>query len=483
MEQHAWINGEWVQGAGRRRELINPATGEIMQTIQETSEEQTEAAIEAAHQAFYYSDWSKDQKLRVKVMNQLADLMDLEKEALAKIETENTGKPIKEARIDVEDSIACLRYYAHFIEEETPWQKEMEDGTVSRVIREPVGVCGLIVPWNFPLLLGMWKLAPALAAGNTIVFKPSEWTPLSFIKLAGLIHQSGMPKGVFNLILGAGDPVGKTIVESDKVNKISFTGGSETGKRINEQCARSLKRVSLELGGKSPLLVLEDADLDLAAEWAAYGAFFNQGEVCVASSRILVQDKIYQAFIERLAEKASFIQIGDPLNERTEMGPLISAEHVEKVTGYISKGLSEGASLLYGGKTLKQPGYFLQPTIFADVTQDMQIVQEEIFGPVVTIQSFQDEAEAIRLANGTKFGLAAGILSADEEKAAEIAAKLQAGTIWINSYHTPYVETSWGGYKQSGIGRELGPQGYYGFTETKHINSRREIEKLGWCGF
>jgi betaine-aldehyde dehydrogenase len=482
-EKHLYLNGQWVSGEGPTRQIINPATSEIFTTIREASKEQAEEAIEYAAIAFQQSDWAVNKKKRIEVLKTAAGLLEESADEVARLETLNTGKPIREAILDIHDSAACLRYYADLITQEEFWKKEMADGTVSEVRKEPIGVCSLIVPWNFPLLLGMWKIAPALAAGNTVIYKPSEITPVTALKFTEILVNSGIPAGVFNLVLGEGDPVGQTLVSSEKVDKVSFTGGSETGRKINQECAGSFKRVSLELGGKSPLIVLEDADIKLASEWAIFGSFFNQGEVCVASSRLLVHEKIYAEFIDNLLEKVKNLKIGDPLKEETDFGPVISEQHLKKIEDYIKIGNAEGAECLYGGKRIGSRGLYITPVIFGNINQDMRIVQEEIFGPVVTIQTFKTEQEAIELANGTKFGLAAGILSADAERASRIASQIKAGTIWINSYHTPYVEAPWGGYKQSGIGRELGPQGLDGFTETKHINKRGQLEPLNWYSF
>ncbi|WP_017434335.1 aldehyde dehydrogenase family protein [Saccharococcus caldoxylosilyticus] len=477
---HVYTNGTWHIGNGAKRPIINPSNEQVITEINEASLQQTLEAIEAAHHAFQYTNWSSNPSYRISVLRQLADLLEKNAEKFAYIETINTGKPIRESRLDVSDSIQCLRYYADFLEQRIIKEKKMADGTTSKIIEEPIGVCALIVPWNFPLLLGIWKMAPALAAGNTIVFKPSELTPLSFIELTKLIDSVGLPPGVFNLVPGDGSPVGETLVTHPHVEKISFTGGTKTGRWIYEQCAGSFKRVSLELGGKSPLLVFEDADLDNVVEWAMFASFLNQGEVCVAASRLLVHERLYDSLIDKLIKRLDFLRIGDPLDEKTEMGPLISASHLEKVEDYIQIGTQEGAVLLRGGKRIKEQGYYLSPAVFVNVHQDMRIVQEEIFGPVITVQRFQNDKEAIELANDTVYGLAAGIFSRDLERAEQIARKLRTGTIWINSYHTPYVDAPWGGFKQSGIGRELGPQGFIAFTETKHVNISQNGKPLGW---
>ncbi len=477
--QHLYINGNWHQGEGKARPIINPATEEPLFTIIEASRDQAKSAVESARKAFDQSEWATDSEKRVNALRQLADLLEADETSFADAETSNTGKPIREATLDIGDSVACLRYYADLVEEREPATIQMPDETISQIIDEPIGVCALIVPWNFPLLLGMWKIAPALAAGNTVVFKSSELTPVTAIKLAQLIDQCDFPHGVFNLVPGAGDPVGETLVTHPEVDKVSFTGGSDTGKHINQQCARYLKRVSLELGGKSPLVILKDADLDAAVDWTIFGGFFNQGEVCVASSRILVHEDRYEAFVDQLINTTAKIQLGDPTREETEMGPLISQDHLSKVKSYIELARKEGATV-FQQDGQQRKGYYLSPVIFTNVTQSMRIVQEEIFGPVITVQSFRDEEEAIKLSNGTKFGLAAGVLSTNISEAKKVASRLKAGTIWINSYHTPYVEAPWGGYKQSGIGRELGPHGLAGFTEVKHVNTSQQLAKADW---
>ncbi len=475
-----FINGQWIPGEGAEREIVNPSNEKVIATVRDATEHQVSKAISSALNAFERTDWQTNVNKRIDVLRRTADAMHRCVDEIAQLETDNTGKPIREARLDVEDSITCLRHYADLVENRTSWTKAMPDGTKSFVVEEPIGVTGLIVPWNFPLLLTVWKLAPAIAAGNTIVLKPSELTPLSVTRMADIFHDSGLPEGVLNLVFGDGE-VGQVIVRDSRVDKISFTGSISTGQKVYTQCAESLKRISLELGGKSPLMIFDDVDLDHAAEWLMFGAFFNQGEVCVASSRILVSEQVFEPLKERLVQRAQNIKIGDPLSEETELGPLISASHLAKVQSYVEVGKNEGARCLIGGKALdQQPGYFYQPTVFVDVTQDMRIVQEEIFGPVITIQSFKDEDEAIKLANGTKYGLAAGIFTNDNERAKRVASQIKAGTIWINGYHTPYVEAPWGGFKYSGIGRELGPHGLANYVEYKHVNTAPTLDQLGW---
>ncbi|GMA62029.1 aldehyde dehydrogenase family protein [Alicyclobacillus fastidiosus] len=476
-----FIDGKWIDGAASVRSLMNPATGEVIAHIREADATQVHDAVMAARTAFNETNWATDIKLRVQVLRKIADLLEMSRDEFACLETRNTGKPLRESELDVADSVSCFRYYADLIESKQPWQKEMWDGSKSRVVYEPIGVCGLIVPWNFPLLLGVWKLAPALAAGNTIVFKPAEITPLTLLKLGVLAQESGIPDGVFNIVLGDGPVVGEAMIRHPDVDKISFTGGSKTGKHIYTSCAEGLKRVSLELGGKSPLLVFDDVDVDVSVDIALFGAFFNQGQVCVASSRILVHEAIYHEFIEKLKHRASGLKLGDPFDPETELGPIVSATHLEKINDCIRDAQVAGATLLCGGTIAAELGpLFLEPTVFVDVHQDMEIVQEEVFGPVITVQPFAKEADAVRLANDTKYGLAAGVITNDLIRAERVARLLRAGTVWLNGYHTPHVEAPWGGFKQSGIGRELGPEGLTGYMEPKHINILPSPSKVEW---
>ena len=352
------------------------------------------------------------------------------------------------------------------------------------VVREPIGVCGQIVPWNYPLLMTAWKLAPALAAGNTVVFKPAEITPLTAIKLFEIIDQIGFPKGVANLVLGAGPTVGHELAVNEKVDKIAFTGGTATGKSIMSAAIGNLKKVALELGGKSPNIVFADADFETAVDYALFGIFANQGQVCSAGSRLLLEASIFDRFVACLAERAKKIKVGSGLADDTEMGPLISKAHMDKVLDYIDIGLKEGATLVCGGKRLQteglENGYFVEPTIFINTTEDMRIVKEEIFGPVLVVQKFTDEVQAIAMANNTIYGLAGAVFTSDGAKALRVIKKLRAGITWINCYHPTYNEAPWGGYKQSGMGRELGTFGFEQYTEVKQININLKVEPTGW---
>jgi betaine-aldehyde dehydrogenase len=358
------------------------------------------------------------------------------------------------------------------------------DPVQAMVVREPVGVCGLIVPWNYPLLMAVWKIAPALAAGNTIVFKPSEVTPVTARTLFEIIEEVGIPKGVANMVMGPGPTVGHELAASHLVDKISFTGGTATGRSIMTAAAGNIKKISLELGGKSPNIVFADADFDTAVDYALFGIFANQGQVCSAGSRLLLEESIHDRFVERLVERAKQIRVGAGDDPETEMGPLVSQAHMEKVLRYIELGKAEGARLVCGGNRLAanglDKGYFVEPTIFVDTTPDMRIVQEEIFGPVLAVQKFTDEEDAIRLANNTVYGLAGGVFTQDGAKAMRVIKKLRAGITWINCYHPTYNEAPWGGYKQSGIGRGLGTFGFDEFTEVKQININLQVQPIGW---
>jgi betaine-aldehyde dehydrogenase len=352
------------------------------------------------------------------------------------------------------------------------------------VVREPVGVCGLIVPWNYPLLMSVWKLAPALAAGNTVVYKPSEVTPVTPKKLFEIFEEVGLPEGVVNMVMGAGPVVGNEIAANPDVDMVSFTGGTKTGKHIMKTAADTMKKVSLELGGKSPNIIFADADFETAVDYALFGIYAGAGQVCSAGSRILVEESIYDQFVERFVERAKKIKVGPGNAPDTEMGPLVSQEHLDKVLSYIKLGQEEGAKLACGGNRILvnglDKGYFVEPTVFVNVEQHMRIVQEEIFGPVVCIQKFKTEEEAIKLANGTVYGLAGAVFSKDGAKALRVIKKVRSGITWINAYHPTYNEAPWGGYKQSGIGRSLGTFGFEEFQEIKQININLQVEPTGW---
>lgn len=479
-----YINGEWRK-AEKQRPTVNPATGEVIGYAAEGSAEDMKAAIEAAREAFDSGIWSETSASeRAAILFKIADKLEEAKEELAALETMDNGKPYREAEADVEDAAACFRYYAGLITKPDGQTYSVPAPMQAMVIKEPIGVCGLIVPWNYPLLMSVWKIAPALAAGNTIVFKPSEVTPVTPTKLFEILESVGLPKGVANLVMGAGDTVGNTLIQDKRVDKISFTGGTVTGKHIMRQAAENVTKVSLELGGKSPNIIFADADFETAIDYALFGIFAGSGQICAAGSRILVEESIAERFIERFAERAQKIKVGNGMDQEIEMGPLVSEEHMKKVLKYIEIGKQEGARLVCGGNRITssgmEKGFFVEPTVFSSVTSNMKIVQDEIFGPVVVIQTFKDEKEAIKLANDTEYGLAGSVFTNDGAKALRVIKKLRAGITWINTYHFTFNEAPWGGYKQSGIGRGLGTFGLEEFQEVKQININLQVEPIGW---
>ena len=479
-----YINGEWRK-AEKQRSTVNPATGEVIGYAAEGSAEDMKAAIEAAREAFDNGIWSETSASdRAAILFKIADKLEEAKEELAALETMDNGKPYREAEADVEDAAACFRYYAGLITKPDGQTYSVPAPMQAMVIKEPIGVCGLIVPWNYPLLMSVWKIAPALAAGNTIVFKPSEVTPVTPTKLFEILESVGLPKGVANLVMGAGDTVGNTLIQDKRVDKISFTGGTVTGKHIMRQAAENVTKVSLELGGKSPNIIFADADFETAVDYALFGIFAGSGQICAAGSRILVEESIAERFIERFAERAQKIKVGNGMDQEIEMGPLVSEEHMKKVLKYIEIGKQEGARLVCGGNRINssglEKGFFVEPTVFSNVTSNMKIVQDEIFGPVVVIQTFKDEKEAIKLANDTEYGLAGSVFTTDGAKALRVIKKLRAGITWVNTYHFTFNEAPWGGYKQSGIGRGLGTFGLEEFQEVKQININLQVEPIGW---
>lgn len=484
--QKMYIDGEWVLAEGdKTRPVYNPATGEVLAVVTEGDQRDARKAIAAAKTAFYHSEWSTTSaRQRAQLLMAIAEKLEQRADQLAELETLNNGKPLRESRSDVAEAANCFRYYAGLATKPHGQTYEVGPGVQAFTVREPIGVCGLITPWNFPLMMSAWKLAPALAAGNTVILKPSTLTPLTAIKLFEIFEEVGLPKGVANLVLGSGSTVGRELAASHDVDKISFTGGTDTGREIMRLAAGNLKNISLELGGKSPNIVFADADFETALEYALFAIFLNQGQVCSAGSRLLVEEAIYQPFMERLAERARQIRVGPGMDPKTEMGPLISGDHLQDVLSYVQIGLEEGATLLCGGKRITEgelaKGYFMEPTIFTDTHPNMRIVKEEIFGPVLVVQTFKDEEEAIKLANDSVYGLAGAVFTQDGAKAQRVISQLKAGITWINGYHSAYVEAPWGGYKQSGIGRELGTWGYEAFTEVKQVNLNKEVKPIRW---
>jgi betaine-aldehyde dehydrogenase len=468
-----YINGQWSAGREHLR-VINPATEALLTTVNGGDEQAVDQAVAAATTAF--KEWSQTSGAeRGAILRNIANGVRNGREHLMKLQSCNNGKPQFEAAIDVDDVIATFEYYAELAEGLDAIQDSNvplpSDDFSARLRREPCGVVGLIVPWNFPMVTTAWKLAPALAAGCSVVLKPSEVTPLPELELAAIIAESGLPNGVFNLVCGTGLAVGAPLSADPRIAKISFTGSNAVGVQVMQRAAETVKGVSLELGGKSSLLVLADADLDLAVELACGGAFFNAGQMCSATSRVLVADELEEEFLRRLHKRAQAIRVADPFDAEVEMGALVNQAQYQRVLGHIDRGLSAGARLLCGGnRPADLPrGYFLQPTVFTDVPLDSALWCEEIFGPVLCVRSFATEAQAIALANDTSFGLVASVVTSDAAAADRVANALQAGMVWINAPQVIFPQAAWGGYKQSSIGRELGPWGLAAFQEIKHV--------------
>lgn len=481
-----YVAGKFVLAqSGRTREIFNPADNSVLAIATESDAVDVEVAIQAARKAFDEGPWSSTPAgERAAKLFKLADLIETNAEELARMDTLNNGKPLREAQFDVADAAGCFRYYAGLATKPQGQTFEVGDpNIVCETVREPIGVCGQIIPWNYPLLMAVWKLAPGLAAGNCCILKPSEHTPVSVVRLFELIDQIGFPEGVVQLVLGAGDPVGSALAASDHVDKIAFTGGGVTGRKIMMAATGNLKKVSLELGGKSPNIIFADAEFESALEFAMFGIFAGQGEVCSAGSRLILERSLAEKFLPRLAEACGKIVVGNGADEATEMGPLITKAHQQKVLGYIQSGIDEGATLLCGGGKYSDhrgPGNFVQPTVFTNVKTDAKILREEIFGPVLVVQLFDTEEEAIRLANDTIYGLAGAVFTHDGARARRVIRKLRAGITWINTYHPTFNEAPWGGYKQSGMGRELGTYGYEAYTEVKQINTNLAPQRIGW---
>ncbi|WP_042347032.1 aldehyde dehydrogenase family protein [Bacillus massiliigorillae] len=486
MELKMYIDGKWCNSVSEeKREVKNPANGERLAIVAEGSTEDAKCAISVARRTFNSGIWSQlPFKTRAKYLHKIADLLEEEADDLAMLETLNNGKMLLAAKTDVQNAIECFRYYASLITQPEGELYNVGDSVQTIVTREPIGVCSLIVPWNFPLLMASWQIAPALAAGNTFILKPSEVTPITAVKLFEIIEKAGVPAGVANLVMGAGNSVGSEMVESKLVDKVAFIGGTKTGQNIMRVAAEQTKKITLELGGKSPNIVFADNDIEIAVDNALFNLFFNSGQVCTAASRLLIEESIHDQFVERLIERARKIVVGQGNNPKSEMGPLVSEEHMQKVLNYIEIGKKEGATLACGGNRIVgngyEDGFFVEPTIFTNTRPDMRIVQEEIFGPVLVIQKFKDEEEAINLANDTVFGLAGSVFCQDMEKAMRVVRQIQAGITWVNCYHVATIQAPWGGYKQSGVGRGLGMFGLDEFSEKKQINISYKAKPVGW---
>jgi len=484
-----YIDGKWMESiTGRTREVICPSDGKVIAIATESSEQDADMAIEAAKKAFYKTgEWRRMcGQSRAEYLYNVANLMTQRKDELSTLDTLDNGKPYREAAADVDDAIACFKYYAGLITKPQGGVYDVNDGfgkMHSYSMHEPVGVCAQITPWNYPILMAVWKLAPALAAGNSIVFKPSENTPMSVVSLFEIFHLAGIPAGTVNLVLGNGPEVGSAFAKSHDVDMVTFTGSTRTGQSIAREAIGNLKKVGLELGGKSPNVIFADADFEGAIEWAMIGIFFNAGQVCSAGSRIIIEESIKDKFVKRLAERANAITIG-PGMENPDMGAIITKAQMEKILDYIETGKKEGATIVCGGERYIEgsckDGFFIRPTIFDNCTSDMKIVREEIFGPVVTIQTFKTEEEAVELANDTPYGLAGAVFSTDGARALRVLKEIRAGITWINCYNPTFNEAPWGGYKMSGWGRELGIHGLEEYQEVKQVNINLAPGVVGW---
>jgi phenylacetaldehyde dehydrogenase len=472
------INGKWVEAAsGKTFATFNPATGEVLARVAEGDREDIDRAVKAARTAFETGRWSQlTASERGRLIWKLADLLEENLEEFAQLESLDNGKPLKIARAaDVPLAVDLFRYMSG-------WATKIEGHTIpisvpytpgakylAYTLREPVGVVGQIIPWNFPLLMAAWKLGPALATGNTVVLKPAEQTPLTALRLGELFQEAGFPDGVVNIVSGYGETAGAALAAHPGVDKIAFTGSTEVGKLILQAAAGNLKKVSLELGGKSPNIVFADVDLNTAIAGAASAIFFNHGQCCCAGSRLYVENSVFDKVVEGVAEHAKKINVGSGMEPSTDMGPLVSAEQLNRVCGYLESGFAEGAKAVAGGGRLGDKGYFVKPTVLVNTNEKMKVVREEIFGPVVTAIPFRDPAELVTQANNTEYGLAAGIWTRDIQKAHRLASQLRAGTVWINCYNIFDAALPFGGYKQSGWGREMGHEVLEQYTEVKAV--------------
>jgi betaine-aldehyde dehydrogenase len=484
-----FIDGQWVDSeSGKTFKTPNPATGDTLAEVAEADKADIDKAVAAARRAFE-GKWSKmSARDRGRLLYKLSQLIEQNAADLAAIETADNGKPIKESLyVDLPQVVENFEYFAG-------WATKIEGETIpvpgkmfNYTLREPIGVCGQIIPWNFPLLMAAWKLAPALAAGNTVVLKPAEQTPVGAMELARLIQEAGFPEGVVNIVPGYGETAGAALAAHPGIDKIAFTGSTEVGKMIAKAAADNLTKVSLELGGKAPNIVFADSDIDQAVAGAMMGIFYNQGQVCCAGSRLFVEESVKDQFLDKLSDKAGKITVGDPMNKSTQMGPQVSEEQLNRIKGYVDVAREEGATVLAGGQSPQldaafQKGYFFSPTIFSEVKNSMRVAQEEIFGPVVSVISFSDEDDLIKQANDTIYGLSAGIWTRDITRAHRFAKEIKAGVVWINTYNMFNAASPFGGYKQSGYGREMGRHALDLYTQVKSVWVDLSGRPIGWFG-
>ena len=482
-----YINGARRPGsAGETREVIHPATGKPVATFSEATSDDTIAAIEAARAAFDNGHWrSFDAEQRSKILNQIADILTRDKDLFAEAESRDTAKRIIEAEYDMDDIISVFRHFANEVLK--PHVREVNtgrEGVRSRITVEPVGVVGMITPWNYPLLQASWKIAPAIAAGCTFVIKPSELTPSTTSMLMDVMTEAGLPDGVANAVFGAGATAGAPLSTHPDIDMVSFTGGLTTGKHIMANAAQTVKKVALELGGKNPNIIFADADLDVAIDNALTAVFLHSGQVCSAGTRLLVERSVHDQVVDEIARRADQIVLGGSHDAHAQTGALISANHRDKVEAFVNAGIAEGAVLRAGGKRPTEPeladGFFFRPTVLDNCNTTMKCVQDESFGPIVTVEVFDTEEEAVRLGNDTIFGLAGAVWTTDDDKAQRVAGALRHGTIWINDFHPYVAQAEWGGFKQSGVGRELGEAGFAEYLEHKHIWQNLNPARSDW---
>jgi len=478
-----FINGKWESTtSGKTFPVYDPSTEEVIAHVTASEAADVDRAVKAARAAFDSGPWAQTTAQdRGRILFKLAEKIRQNSTALAELECRNSGKPIVEAEYDIADVATCFEYYGGLANKVTGHVNPVPANALSFAMKEPVGVAGQIIPWNYPLLMAAWKLAPAIAAGCCCVLKPAEQTPLTALEFANYFEEAGLPSGVVNIVNGFGETAGAALVAHPGVDKIAFTGSAAVGKIIVKSAADTLKRVTLELGGKSPNVFFADADWEAAVDGALFGVFINQGEVCSAGSRILVEKKIYSKFVEAMTEKAKRIKLGPPLERETKMGPLVSKEQYDRVSSYLDLGKKEAKTAIGGGRP-KQigKGYYVEPTIFYDVDNNARISREEIFGPVASVIPFDSEPDAIKIANDTPYGLAGAVWTRDIYKAFRVVKSLRAGIIWVNHMQPTYVEAPWGGYKQSGFGRELGPWGLEEYLETKQVFVNLDETPIGW---
>ena len=477
------IDGEAVPAAsGRTFDVMNPATGEVMARVPDAQAADVDRAVAAARRAFEgWRDVTAQERGRI--LLRLAEKARAEVKRLAELETLNSGKPLAESEFDIGDVATCFEYYGGLATKLHGEVLNVPDNALSLAMREPIGVAAQVIPWNYPLLMAAWKLAPAICAGCSMVIKPAEQTPLTLLEFARWFEECGLPKGVVNVITGFGESTGAPLVAHRDVDKVAFTGSVDVGKKIMRAAAETLKKVSLELGGKSPNIFFADADFESAVDGALFGVFINQGEVCSAGSRVLVQRPIYKKMLDAMVEKAKRIKLGPGLDPSSKMGPVVSKEQMERVMRYQEIGRKEARVAVGGGRPRDpelQRGYFVEPTIFYDVDNSATIAREEIFGPVMSVIPFEDEADALRIANDTQYGLAAAVWSRDIFKCLRMVKRLQAGIVWVNHMQPTYVEAPWGGYKMSGIGRELGPWGAEEYLQVKQVHINLNEQPIGW---